>query len=219
MIMADEIVAKELAHDTSGPTIARLAAQRTKFRAAAAKLTTERDAARKEVAQLKLDMIEAGKTGDAATELAALKAKVRLDKHRAKFNELAKAEGAHDKGLDDLWEKSGYASPGDVPDEAMIKAAIAKQKVDRDYLFDEAPEEPKPGFVDGPPEPEKEAARPGPGRGQGGTKRATGGQFQATDAQLRDPNWCFANQAKLNASAKEVAEMGISAVTEKFAIV
>jgi hypothetical protein len=221
--MPDEIVTKELAHDTSNATIARLANQRTKFRAATVKMTSERDAGRNEIAKLTADLVEANKHAGAAAELAALKITVKNDKHRGKFNELAKAAGAKDKALDDLWDRSGYKADGDVPDEKAITKAIEAQREARDYLFEDvSPEEaetPAAGGPDTPPEPEQEPARPGPARGQGGTRKSTGSQTQITDAQMRDPAWCFANQGKLTAAAKAAADLPTSQVGTKFTIV
>jgi hypothetical protein len=202
--------------DASHDTVARLASQRSKFRAAAKSLTTERDALRAEIAKLKGELLETAKTGGAA-RIAELEGQLRAQGHRAKFDELARAAGVKPNALDDLWEKSGYKAEGDQPDDAKIKAAIADQRTKRDYLFNAATE-PAEGLeglegVDTPPEP-----KPGPGRGQGGTQRAAGGQFQASDAQLRDPAWCFANAAKLNQVASDVANLPVSQVSGKLAI-
>jgi hypothetical protein len=202
--------------DASHDTVARLATQRSKFRAVAKTLTGERDQLRAQVVKLEAAVLEAGKTGGAA-RIAELEGQLRDQSHRGKFNELARAAGVRANALDDLWERSGYKAEGDVPDEARMTAAITKQKTDRDYLF-EATTDPAEGLEgqegpDTPPEP-----KPGPGRGQGGTQRATGGQFQATDAQLRDPAWCFANAAKLSQVANEVANLPNAQVSGKLAI-
>lgn len=217
--MPDPIVEKEIAYDASGPTIARLATGLKKWRTIAEKAIPDRDLLRKENAQLKLDVAEATKNGGAA-EIAELKATIKNNAHRGKFNELAKAAGVKADAMDDLFEKSGYKAEADAPDEAAMTKAIESQRKGRAYMFDEAPagddtEAPTDGFVDGPPEPKRRA----PGAGQGGTQRSTGDQHQVSDAQLRSPEWCFANQAKLNASAKQVADMGITSVGNRFAIV
>jgi hypothetical protein len=214
--MPDEIVARELGRDTSSATVARLAAQRTKWRTAAATLVQERDAARAEAVTAKQAAIDAAKTGG-AEEIASLKATIKLNAHRGKFDELAKAAGVRPKALNDLWDKSGYKADADAPDEAAMTKAIEKQKTDRDYLFEpadqvEADADPA-GFNDAPPEP-----KPGPGRGQGGNRPSTGTQFQATDAQLRNPEWCFANQGKIQQMAKDVATLPVASVGGKFAI-
>lgn len=215
--MADELQTARLQSiDGSHDTIARLASQRTKFRGAVKALTTERDAAKAEIVALKQQVIDAAKTGG-AEEIAALKATIRDNAHRGKFDELAKAAGVKPKALQDLWERSGYKAEGDVPDEAKIKVAIETQRTDRDYLFEPAAaqgEGADEGNPDTPPEP-----KPGPGRGQGGTQRSTGTQFQATDAQLRDPAWCFANADKLAAMSKDVSGLAVNQVASKFAIV
>jgi hypothetical protein len=202
--------------DASHDTVARLATQRSKFRAAAKNLTTERDTLRAKVTQLEAAVAEAGKTGGAA-RIAELEGQIRSQGHRAKFDALARAAGVKPNALDDLWERSGYKAEGDVPDEARMTATITKQKTDRDYLFNASTEaaEGAEGLEgpDTPPEP-----KPGPGRGQGGTQRAAGGQFAATDAQLRDPAWCFAHAAQLSQAANEVANMPVSQVSGKLAI-
>lgn len=220
--MPDEIVAKELAQDTSSGTISRLAHGQKKWRAQAKKLVGERDAIKAELTQAKLDLVAAKANDGAVAELNTLKAQVKLDKHRAVFDRLAKAAGCKDKALDDLWEKSGYNTPGDVPDEKAIAKAIETQKVEREYMFGDVPAETTDapvGFIDGPPEPgEQHIVKPAAGRGQGGTQRATGSQTQITDAQLRDPIWCRANQAKLAAVAQTVSGMSKSEVGSKLAI-
>jgi hypothetical protein len=217
--MPDEIVQKELAHDTSNATIARLANQRTKFRGIAKKLTSERDAGKVRITELEGQLLEAKKHEGAAKELSDLRTQVKLDKHRSKFDELAKAAGAKPKGLDDLWEKSGYDSKGDVPDEKAMTKAIEAQREARDYLFDADGEaEPAAGGPDTPPEPEVETPKPGPARGQGGTKRSTGSQTQITDSQMRDPLWCFANAGKLATAAAAAADLPTGQVGSKLAI-
>jgi hypothetical protein len=167
--------------------------------------------------------VEAQKHAGAAAELAALREQVKADKHRGKFNELAKAAGAKDKALDDLWEKSGYKADGDVPDTKAMAKAIEAQREARDYLFEAEVAATAPGDEeeedDGPPVKELEVPRPGPARGQGGTRRSTGSQTQFSDAQLRDPEWCFANAGKLAAAAKVAGDLPISQVGSKFSII
>jgi hypothetical protein len=222
--MADDIVTKELRHDGSSETIARLAAQRTKFRGAVTKLTSERDAANARIAKLEADVLEAGKTGG-ATRIAELEAQIKSNAHRAKFNELAKAAGVKPNAVEDLWEKSGYKADGAEPDEKAMTKAIEAQRTARDYLFGD----PNAGGTtpaagddeedDGAPEvKELEQPRPGPARGQGGQKKSTGSQTQFTDAQLRDPEWCFSNAGKLAAAAKAAGDLPISQVGSKFTI-
>jgi hypothetical protein len=221
--MPDPIVEKELQHDSKDGTIARLAAASKHWKGKAAEWGKERTEARTENAQLKLDLAAAKKHEGATAELAALREQVKADKHRGKFNELAKAAGAKDKALDDLWERSGYKADGDVPNEKAMAKLIEAQREARDYLFeaegtpaaaagDEEEED------DGPPVKELEAPRPGPARGQGGTRRSTGSQTQFSDAQLRDPEWCFANAGKLAAAAKAAGDLPINAVGSKFSI-
>lgn len=218
--MADEATPRAPGYNGANDTYARI--QRDKLKRALNNVKRERDEDRKRVEKLEADLAEARKAESAVEELAALKARVKLDMHRGKFNELARAAGAKEKALDDLWEKSGYNMPGEVPDEGAIKAAIARQQVDRDYLF-EPPGENGQGSLEEGASTEPEAAfeqpRPGPARGQGGTRRSTGGATQITDAQMRDPLWCFANQAKIAAAAREVADLPISQVGSKFTIV
>jgi hypothetical protein len=202
--------------DASHDTVARLATQRSKFRAAAKSLTTERDQLRAENTKLRAEVAEAGKTGGAA-RIAELEGQLRNQGHRAKFDALARAAGVKPNAMDDLWERSGYKAEGDLPDEAKIAAAIAEQRTKREYLFNASTEaaEGAEGLEgpDTPPEP-----KPGPGRGQGGTQRAAGGQFGATDAQLRDPAWCFAHAAQLTQAANEAANLPVSQVSSKLAI-
>ncbi len=171
--------------------------------------------------QLETDLAEARKAAGAVEELAALKAQVKLEKHRGAFDKIAKEEGVRAKALDDLWEKSGYNMPGDVPDEGAIRAAIARQKVDRDYLFEPPGDNGQGGLEEGSDMeagPTAEQPRPGPARGQGGTHRSNGSGMQLTEAQMADPAWMFANQAKIAAAAQKVADLPISQVGTKFTI-
>jgi hypothetical protein len=191
--------------------ISRLGAQKQKWKAAAKKLVEERDEAR---AQLE----EANKAGGAA-RIAALEAKLREVGHRTKFDELARAAGAKDgKALEDLWEKSGYKAEGDTPDAAKIAAAIETQKAEREYLFDPAgsgqqQQQQREGL-----DPFNPGTKPGPGRGQGGHNKGEPGAYQVTQEQLRDPAWCFANQAALSKVAKDVGGLPVAQVANKFAI-
>jgi hypothetical protein len=202
--------------------IGRLGAQKQKFKAAWKKSQAELEQLRTEVADLK--------KGGGPDKIKELEGKLREVKHRAKFDELAKAAGVKPKALDDLWEKSGYKAEGDAPDEAAITAAIDKQRAERDYLFDAPAEGGQQGQEQGQGQQQQQqqqhgydpfnpAPKPGPGRGQGGQKQANPGAFQATQEQIRDPAWCFANAAKLQQVAKEVGGMTVREIPNKFAIV
>jgi hypothetical protein len=221
--MPDPIVEKELQHDSKDGTIARLAAASKYWKGKAAEWGKERTEARTENAQLKLDLAAAKKHEGATAELATLREQVKADKHRGKFDELAKAAGAKPKALDDLWERSGYKADGDVPNEKAMGKLIEAQREARDYLFeaegtpaaaagDEEEED------DGPPVKELEQPRPGPARGQGGTRKSTGSQAQFQESNMRDPEWVFANAAKLQAAAKAAGDLPINAVGSKFTI-
>jgi hypothetical protein len=206
------------AADTSDlGTVARLGAQRSKWKAAAKKLVAERDADKKKVEELQKQIDDLKKAGG-PEEVAKLKQTIRETSHRAKFDELAKAAGAKDKALNDLWEKSGYKAEGDAPDEAKIKTAIEAQRAERDYAFnaqgDGQQQEQLHGFDPFATEP----ARPGPGRGQGGAAQNQAGVFGISQQQLRDPAWCFANQAAIAKASKEAANLPLSQVANKLAI-
>jgi hypothetical protein len=191
-------------------TVARLGAQRRKFKDAAKRLTEERDTLKAERDKMAKELEEAKKAAG-ADKIAELEGRLREQAHRGKFNELAKAAGVKEKALNDLWEKSGYKAEGDAPDETKIKAAIEGQRSERDYLFEPAAQGQQGG--------ETPFVVPGPGRGQGGTAQNIGNRLDVTQAQLRDPAWCFANQAHIAKIGKEVANMPTAKVTERFAIV
>jgi hypothetical protein len=198
------------AAESTGDTLARLGAQRRKWKDAAKRLTEERDADRAKVTELQ-KQVDDLKKAPGAEKIAELEGKLREQAHRGKFNEVAKALGAKEKALNDLWEKSGYKAEGDAPDETKIKAAIEGQRTERDYLFEPAAQGQQGG--------ETPFVIPGPGRGQGGTAQNIGNRLDVTQAQLRDPAWCFANQAHIAKIGKEVANMPTAKVTERFAIV
>lgn len=196
------------ASDTSDlGTVARLGAQKSKFKAAAKRLTEERDAERAKVAELQKQIDDLKKVGP--EEIANLKAQIAEVKHRAKFDDVAKAAGVHEKGLQDLWEKSGYKPEGDAPDEAKIKAAIETQKTERPFLF----------TLNGQQQTtEQPQLLPGPGRGQGGTAPNNTGPFGISQQQLRDPNWCMQNQAAIAKAAKAASTLPVSQVASQLAI-
>ena len=191
-------------------TVARLGAQRRKWKEVAKKLTTERETEKAKVTELEKKIAELEKSGGAA-KIAELEAKLKETAHRTKFDELAKEAGVKAKALQDLWEKSGYKPEGEAPDETKIKAAIESQRTERDYLFEPA--------GDNGQQQRTTTNTAAPGRGQGGQARNDGTQFQASPEQLRDPAWCMANQVALQKAAKEVMHLPIKDVTGKFAIV
>lgn len=188
-------------------TVARLGAQRRKFKDAAKRLTEERDQIKAQLEAANKSLEEA-KKADLAGENARLKAQIREQAHRSKFDEIAKEAGANPKALNDLYGASGYKAEDDAPDEGKIKAAIEAQKKERDYLFAAPPAT----------EQQQGQLRAGPASGQGGTAGNPAGAFTASQEQLRNPQWCFEHQAELKAASDKALNKPVNRVAEHFAI-
>ena len=202
-------------------TVARLGAQRSKWKAQAKNLVAERDAEKAKVADLQKQIDDLKKAGG-PEEIAKLRQQLRETGHRSKFDELAKAANVDPRALQDLWEKSGYKAEGDAPDEAKIKTAIEAQKTARPFLFQAAQGDGEQGELEHGFDPfataPAEAPRPGPGRGQGGTAPNRAGVLGISQQQARDPNWCFANSAALAKASNEAINLPKSQVASKLAI-
>ena len=109
-------------------TIARLASQRTKYRDAARAAVKERKAAANQLEEA-LQQIEGLKKGDASSRVKELEGQLRTLRHRGAFDRMAKARGASDEDLDDLFALSGYKADADEPDEKALGRLLDDQKV------------------------------------------------------------------------------------------
>ena len=160
--MADEATPKT--SDNSG-LLARLGAKVGRQTDQIRALTAERDALKAERETLAKERNALKAAGDSATarEVERLKGEIRLGKHRAKFDELAKAVGANPKALDDVYAASGWKADGDAIDEAGMTAAIGTAKAAKDYLF-VAPTTTTTTTT-------TPAPKPAPGAGKGGTSQ------------------------------------------------
>jgi len=181
-------------------TVARLGAAKAKFKNAARILTTERDAARTELAKLQAENAELKAKADTsvtAKRVTELEAQIRTGNHRAAFARAAAAKGVAPEAVDDLWNLSGYKAEKDTVDEAALAALIDEQKAKRAYLFAPKPTDGQAGNL-------TEALRPGPASGQGGNQSSGNGKLQVSKAQLRDPMWMQANAKALGAGNFEL---------------
>jgi hypothetical protein len=130
-----------------------------------------------------------------ARKVAELQGQLRQRDHRAVFDRVAKAAGATEDVLDDLWQLSGYKAESDTPDEASISAAIAEQKEKRARFF--AP--PAGGNETNPAVP---PVKPAPGSGKGGTS-TTGVPQVSDDLVQHDPAFVMRNYKAVVAASKE----------------
>lgn len=64
-----------------------------------------------------------------------LKTQIRNDRHRSAFARLAKAAGAADDLVDDLYERSGYTAEADEPDEEQLEEVLAEVKAKKPSAF------------------------------------------------------------------------------------
>jgi hypothetical protein len=134
-------------------------------------LTQKLEAAEAQVKDLsaKADGNEAARQRDEAI------AQLRTFKHRASFNELAKAAGATTPAqVEDLWQLSQYQAETEEPDPKVLTAIITKQKADRPHLF-------------GGQALAQTQRGPAPGSGRGAADTQNQGIFEITRAQASDP--------------------------------
>src|SRR5438132_5052040 len=124
--------------DNRGYTIGRLKAKLRDFVAKVKAaddqikaLETERDTARNEANAARVEATNVkGKFDESKVkaENDELRGKLRTTEHRKVFDRLAKAKGATDETVDDLWTLSGYKADKDDVDEAALTTLIDEQK-------------------------------------------------------------------------------------------
>lgn len=170
-------------------SLAAITGERDTIKAERDKLITENQAL-----QVKAD------TSVAAKRVQELEGEIRQRDHRKAFDKVAKARGASEQALDDLWTLSGYKAEAPEADETAIGTLLDAQKTARPYLF--APNgtttpPPPPGT---PPPP-----KPGPGSGQGGSTTAT---TTFSPDQLSDPKFVMANFEAISQASSERMKRG-----------
>lgn len=141
-------------------------------------------------------------------ELEGLKAELRTLKHRSISDNLLREAGLDTpKKLEAFYKLSEMKFEGD-PDAEKIGEFIKAQADTLDLLR-------------GQPAPEQPLIKPAVGRGKGSDQpaRQDESKFEVTDAQMRDPAWCFANQDKIRAAASRVINLPNAQVGEGFSIV
>jgi regulator of replication initiation timing len=184
--------------DSNGELIARLGAQRSKFRAAAQSLAQERDQARADLTKLRERLAELEKTADtsaAVKRVAELERQIRERDHRSVFDRLAKTKGVAEDSLDLVYQLSGYQAEADQADEAAIGT-----------LLDEAKGRPGLSRLFGPGDPAKPApiVKPAPGGGQGGNPaEASPHVMQPGDPRISDVKYQFMNFDSIARAAQE----------------
>jgi hypothetical protein len=184
--------------ETAGQTdlglVARLGAKARRLADQAAAITKDRDSLKAETERLRAELETAKKAGDsnaARKEADTLKAELRTIKHRQVFDQQAKDAKVRPEALEDLYRLSEYKAEADVPDPDAIKTLIADQAKARPFLFGD-------GQAAQTGQQQAEQAKPGPGRGQGGTGlREAVGKLQVTRSQARDAAFMRAHQKEI----------------------
>jgi hypothetical protein len=177
--------------------IARLAAQKAKFKAAWRTLNDKVAGLEKQVTDLTAErdqLAVKADTSEVAKRLDAKTAELRTLKHQLKFNELATAKGADPKLLPDLWKLAEVQVETDEPDAAALQTLIDAQKTARSWAFGQ------PADPNAPPPP-----KPAPGSGQGGSITATS---QFSEAQLQDPKFVMMNFDRISQAANDRIQRG-----------
>lgn len=184
--------------------VARLGAQRQKFKAAAQHLTTQRDGLQAEVDRLTKENSDLkGKADNSATakRVLELEQQIREGNHRRAFDRLAKAKGVPEDSLDLLWQVSGYKAQADEIDEPALSAVIDEQKA-------------KPGVsrlfgAAAPPVKEGQSTppnKPAPGSGQGGGSPNGVPPMAHDDTRWSDVAYMMNNfQAVADAASQRIA--------------
>jgi hypothetical protein len=169
-------------------TVARLGAQRRKFKDAAKRLTEERDGLKKELDELKAKPVD--------PSAMQLRAELREIKHRKVFDRIASELRARPEALDDLWKLSGYTPETDIADEVKLKEVIGEQAKTRAYLFDSGTT---------PADGGKPLIKPAVGGGQGVN---TVGAPQISQHDPSDVAFWFSRFDEISAAAQERVNRG-----------
>jgi hypothetical protein len=198
---ATEAPAPAPAADTAEASIvARLGAQKQKFKAAARALTSERDSLREENARIKAeneDLKKKADTSASSKRVAELEQQLRERDHRAAFDRVAKARGVREEALSDAWQLSGYRAEGE-PDDDAIGALIDEQRAARGYLF----AEPDKAAETKPP------VKPGVGSGQGAKPAGAPQVLGQDDPRMSDVRWQMMNFDRISSAAMERMQRG-----------
>ena len=175
--------------------VARLASQKSKYKAAWREITSKVAGLEKLVTDLTSERDRLAVTADtslAAKKVDELTTEIRGMKTRAAFDSLALKAGAQPAALEDLWKLSEVKAEADEPDLAALQATVETQKASRAWAFGATP---PPIDPNAPPPP-----RPAPGSGQGGSPIASG---TFSESQLNDPRFVMMNFQKISDAASE----------------
>jgi len=180
---------------TDAGLIARLGAQKQKFKAAWTGLKEKSDALEarvKELTEQNTQLLSKTDVSAAAKRVDELTAELAGYKHRQAFDGLALKSGAQPGALNDLWELSKVEVRPGEPDAVALQAVIDKQKTERAWAFatPETPVDPN-----APP-----PVKPAVGSGQGGNPKPAA---KFSEAQLSDPAFVMNNFAAISQAASE----------------
>jgi hypothetical protein len=188
-------------HHVDPSVIARFASKVRGLKEQVKQLTTERDGLKMErdtlVGERDTLKIKAD-TSLMAKEVDRLKAELRGHKHRAMFDELARATGVRPEALEDAWMLSGYKAEADEPDEARLSEVVAGLKGIRGYLFTGEGAAPSGGSESPLPGSQN---KPAPGSGRGGPN-GPGAPVFSEELAKRDVAYVMKNYDAYVAAAK-----------------
>jgi FtsZ-binding cell division protein ZapB len=122
--------------------------------------------------------------------------------HKAAFAKKAEAHKVRPNAVEALWTLAGYRADADAVDESKLEQLMVDARTSHPYLFDEERDAgvtpgPTPGGVQRPSAPLTGAV--GGGRGAPDTSH---GRFAVRRADVEDPAWMRANQAKIAQARK-----------------
>jgi hypothetical protein len=164
-------------------------------------LTSERDKHKADLAAAKA----AGADHESHKKRAdELEVKYRGLLHRQEFAKVAKAAGAREEALDDLYTLSGYSPEKDEVDPKAFDAIVTELKASKAYAFEapaaEGTTRTSAAATNGAP-----ATKPVPGAGRGAAHQPATTGITITKAQLADPKFMLnpANKELIQSAAKE----------------
>jgi hypothetical protein len=129
--------------------------------------------------------------------VAELEKQIRDDRHRSAFTRLAKAAGAADDLVDDLYDRSGYTAEGDEPDDDQLAQVLDEVKAKKPSAFGRT-------AAAEPVVPGKPAPKPVAGAGRGEPHRGKDGTIITAEMRA-DPTFMLnpRNREVIQAAAKE----------------
>ena len=127
-----------------------------------------------------------------------LQGKLRTLTHKAEFAKVAKAHGAREEAIDNLYQLSGYKADKDDVDTKSFESLLGTLKETRGYAFAEAKAEGEGRVIEGAAGTHGQQFKPIPGAGRGRQHDTAKTGITLTKEQMMDPKFM------LNPANKEV---------------